>query len=100
MKMAKAYWITTYRSISNPDALAAYAKLGAPAIQAGGGKFIVRGMPAKTYEAALNQRTVVIEFASVAQAVAAHDSPAYQEALRALGKGNVEREIRIVEGVD
>ena len=25
--MAKAYWITCYRSIKNPDALAAYAKL-------------------------------------------------------------------------
>ena len=98
--MAKAYWITTYRSITNPDALAAYAKLAAPAIQAGGGKFLVRGMPAKTYEAGLNQRTVMIEFPSVAQAIAAHDSPAYQEALRALGKGNVEREIRIVEGVE
>lgn len=98
--MAKAYWITTYRSITNTEALAAYAKLGAPAIQAGGGKFLVRGMPAKTYEAGLNQRTVMIEFPSVAQAIAAHDSPAYQEALRALGKGNVEREIRIVEGVE
>jgi uncharacterized protein (DUF1330 family) len=97
--MAKAYWITTYRSITNPDALAAYAKLGAPAIQAGGGKFVVRGMPAKVYEAGINQRTVMIEFPSVAQAIAAHDSPAYQEALRALGKGNVEREIRFVEGV-
>ena len=98
--MAKAYWITTYRSITNPDALAAYAKLGAPAIQAGGGKFLVRGMPAKVYEAGMAQRTVMIEFASVAQAIAAHDSPGYQEALRALGKGNVEREIRIVEGVE
>ena len=98
--MAKAYWITTYRSITNADALAAYAKLGAPAIMAGGGKFLVRGMPAKTYEAGLNQRTVMIEFPSVAQAIAAHDSPAYQEALRVLGKGNVEREIRIVEGVE
>jgi uncharacterized protein (DUF1330 family) len=98
--MAKAYWITTYRSITNPDALAAYAKLGAPAIQAGGGKFVVRGMPAKVYEAGINQRTVMIEFPSVAQAIAAHDSPAYQEALRALGKGNVEREIRIVEAVE
>jgi len=98
--MAKAYWITTYRSISNTEALAAYAKLGAPAIQAGGGKFLARGMPAKTYEAGLNQRTVLIEFPSVAQALAAHDSPAYQEALRALGKGNVERDMRIVEGVE
>jgi uncharacterized protein (DUF1330 family) len=65
---------------------------------AGGGKFLVRGTPAKTYEAGLNQRTVVIEFESVAAATAAHDSPGYQEALRALGNG-AERDIRILEGV-
>ncbi|MFZ0069833.1 MAG: DUF1330 domain-containing protein, partial [Xanthobacteraceae bacterium] len=71
--MAKAYWVTTYRNISNPDALAEYAKLAAPAIQAGGGRFLVRGTPSKVYEAGLNQRTVIIEFDSVASAVAAHD---------------------------
>jgi len=96
--MAKVYWVGTYRAITNPDKLAAYAKLGAPAIAAHGGRFLVRGMPAKTYEAGLNQRTVVIEFDSIEQAVAAHDSPAYQEALAALGDG-AERDIRIVEGV-
>ena len=96
--MAKAYWIATYRSIKNPDALAAYAKLAAPAIQTGGGRFLVRGTPAKTYEAGLNQRVVVIEFDSVAQAIAAHDSPGYQAALKELGSG-AERDIRIVEGV-
>ena len=68
--MAKTYWIGTYRSISNPEKLAAYAVLAGPAITAGGGKFIVRGTPAKTYEAGLNQRTVVIEFESLAQATA------------------------------
>ena len=41
--MAKAYWVTTYRSISKPDALAAYAKLAGPAILAAGGKFLMRG---------------------------------------------------------
>ncbi len=96
--MAKTYWIGTYRSISNPDKLAAYAKLAGPAITAGGGKFIVRGTPAKTYEAGLNQRTVVIEFDSLAQATATHDFPAYQAALDALGDG-AERDIRLVEGV-
>ncbi|HEY0426052.1 MAG TPA: DUF1330 domain-containing protein [Rhodopila sp.] len=96
--MAKTYWIGTYRSISSPEKLAAYAQIAGPAITAGGGKFIVRGTPAKTYEAGLNQRTVVIEFESLAQAVAAHDSPAYQEALAALGDG-AERDIRLVEGV-
>ncbi|MFN7085725.1 MAG: DUF1330 domain-containing protein [Burkholderiales bacterium] len=97
--MAKAYWIALYRSIKNPEALAAYAKLAGPAIQAAGGRFLVRGMPAKTYEAGLDQRAVMIEFDSVQQAIAAHDSPAYQEALKALGSDAVERDMRIVEGV-
>ncbi|HZT50858.1 MAG TPA: DUF1330 domain-containing protein [Stellaceae bacterium] len=95
--MAKGYWITTYRAIKNPDALAAYAKLAGPAIQAGGGRFLVRGTPSKTYEAGLDQRIVVIEFDSVQKAIATHDSPGYQEALRALGNA-AERDIRIVEG--
>src|SRR5512134_3778649 len=97
--MAKAYWVAVYRSIKNPDALAAYAKLAGPAIQAAGGRFLVRGMPAKTYEAGLNQRVVVIEFDSVARATAAHDGAAYQGALKVLGNGAVERDMRIVEGV-
>ena len=97
--MAKAYWICFYRSISNPDALAAYAKLAGPAIQAGGGRFLARGGVAKTYEAGLNQRTVVIEFPSVDAALKAHDSPGYQEALKALA-GGAERDMRIVEGLE
>lgn len=96
--MAKAYWVGTYRSISNPEALAAYAKLAGPAIQAGGGRFLVRGTPAQTYESGLNQRVVVIEFDSVQAATKAHDSPGYQDALKALGDGAV-RDIRIVEGL-
>ena len=94
--MAKVYWIASYRSIKNPDALAAYAKLAGPAMRGAGGRFLVRGMPAKTYEAGLNQRTVVLEFDSLAQAIAAHDCPGYQEALKALGD-SAERDIRIVE---
>ncbi len=96
--MAKAYWIAFYHSVTNPDALAAYAKLAGPAIVAGGGVFHVRGMPAKTYEAGLNQRTVMIEFPSVAAATAAHDSADYQAALKALDGGAI-RDMRIVEGV-
>ena len=96
--MPKTYWVATYRSISDPDALAAYAKLGGPAIAKAGGRFLARGMPAQVYEAGLQQRTVLIEFDSVEQAKAAHDSPDYQEALRALGDG-AERDIRIIEGV-
>jgi uncharacterized protein (DUF1330 family) len=96
--MAKAYWISAYRSVSSPEKLAAYAKLAGPAIAAGGGKFLARGEAAKVYESGVQQRTVLIEFDSVAQAIAAHDSPGYQAALDALGDGAV-RDIRIVEGV-
>jgi uncharacterized protein (DUF1330 family) len=96
--MAKAYWVATYRAVTNPEAMAAYAKVSGLAITAAGGRILVRGMPAKTYEAGLDQRTVVIEFDSVAHAIAAHDSEAYQEALALLGDG-AERDIRIVEGV-
>lgn len=97
--MAKAYWIAFYRSISNPDAMAAYAKLALPAIEAGGGRFLVRGMPSQVYEAGQKERTVMIEFDSVEKAIATHDSPAYQEALRALGKDAAVRDMRIVQGV-
>lgn len=78
--MAKAYWVSCYRSVSDPEALAAYAKLAGPAIAAGGGRFIARGMPAGLFEQGLDQRTVLIEFDSVAQAVAAYESPAYRSA--------------------
>jgi uncharacterized protein (DUF1330 family) len=97
--MPKAYWISAYRSIRNADALAAYAKLALPALQNAGGRFLARGSPAKVYEQGVSERTVLIEFASVAAAIAAHDSPAYQEALRALGNA-VERDLRIIEGVE
>jgi uncharacterized protein (DUF1330 family) len=97
--MAKAYWISAYRSVRDPEALAAYAKLAGPALVAGGGRFLARGLPARVFESGMEQRTVLIEFASVAQAVAAHDSPAYQEALRALGNG-ADRDMRIVDGID
>ncbi|MFN3657318.1 MAG: DUF1330 domain-containing protein [Pseudolabrys sp.] len=96
--MPKAYWVVTYRSIKNPEAWQAYAKLAGPALQAAGGRFIVRNKPAKVYEAGLNERIVMVEFDSLEKALAAHDTPAYAEALRALGSGNVERDMRIVEG--
>lgn len=96
--MAKAYWVVCYHSIKKQDAFAAYAKIAPPAVRAAGGRFLVRGMPAKVYEKGINQRLVVIEFDSLAQALAAHDTPAYQEALRVLGDA-AERDMRIVEGL-
>lgn len=96
--MPKAYWIATYRAVHDAEALAAYAKLGGPALMKAGGRILARGNPAQVYDGGLNQRTVLIEFDSVAKAVAAHDSQDYQEALRVLGQA-AERDLRIVEGM-
>lgn len=96
--MSKAYWISCYRKVLDPNKLAAYAKLALPAIQAGGGRFLARATAAKVYEDGLAERTVLIEFDSVEQALATHESPAYQAALAAL-EGGVVRDMRIVPGV-
>lgn len=96
--MAKAYWVVCYREVRRPDSLVAYAKLAGPAIQAAGGRALVRGMPADMREAGLIQRTVIIEFDNLDQARAAYESPAYRVALAALGDA-AERDIRFVEGV-
>jgi uncharacterized protein (DUF1330 family) len=96
--MAKAYFMVCYREIKDQAKWEAYAKIAPPAIQKMGGRFLARGMPAKTFEKGMHQRTVLVEFDSVAQAIAAHDSPGYQEALKALGNG-AERDFRVMEGI-
>jgi len=96
--MSKAYWISCYREVTDPAKLAAYAKLGAPAIEAGGGRFLARATAVKTFEAGLTERTVIIEFPSIEHAVATYESAAYKAALAALDGGAV-RDLRIVPGV-
>lgn len=96
--MAKAYWITFYRDVKRPEALAEYARLAGPAIQAAGGRMLARGMPANTHEEGLTQRTVLIEFDSLEKARACYEGSAYQAALAVLGDA-AERDIRFMEGV-
>jgi uncharacterized protein (DUF1330 family) len=97
--MAKGYMISCYRSISNPEKLADYAKLAGPAILAAGGTFLARGTASKAMEDGIMGRTVIVEFETLEAAMALYDSPMYQEAVRALGEGSVVRDMRIVEGV-
>ncbi|WP_321948000.1 DUF1330 domain-containing protein [Paraburkholderia sp. J10-1] len=47
--MAKAYWISIYPNINDPDKVAAYGKLAAPAIVAAGGRFLARDMAAEVF---------------------------------------------------
>jgi uncharacterized protein (DUF1330 family) len=97
--MPKAYWVICHRSTKSAEKFAAFTKLAYPAIQAAGGRFLVRtSKVAKTYEHGVSDRTVVIEFENLATAIAAYDTPDYRQALRALADG-AERVLRIVEGV-
>jgi len=97
--MAKGYWVVFYHAIKDQEKFQAYAKAAAPVMQAAGARYVLRGMPSQVYEAGENQRVVLLEFPSVAAAMATHDSPAYQAALKALGDGAV-RDIRIVEALE
>jgi len=85
--MAKAYAVVTYSSVSDPEKLAAYAKLAGQAVPSVGARFLARG------------NAVVAREHGVEKATAAYDSAAYAEALKALGDGAV-RDFRIVEGLD
>lgn len=95
--MQKGYWVSCYRQIFDADKLGAYAALAKPAIESAGGRFLVRGAAVYASGSGLKERTVIVEWPSVDAAQAAYQSPAYQEALVALGDG-VDRDFRIIEG--
>jgi uncharacterized protein (DUF1330 family) len=97
--MPKAYAVVVYRSISDPLKLADYAKLALPAVAPFGARVLARGNAAVVLEHGLKERVVVVEYPSLEKAIAAYGSPAYGEALKALGDGAV-RDIRIIEGLD
>ena len=86
-------------SISDPQKFAAYAKLAPPAIAPFGGRYLARGTAGRRLRGGEKERIVISEFPSVGEGDRGHDSPAYQDALEALGDGAV-RDIRIVEGLD
>ena len=97
--MPKAYAVAAYRFVSDPQKLAAYAKLAGPALAPFGARFLARGSAAVALEHGLKERTVIVEYPSLEKAIAAYNSPAYREALVALGDGAV-RDLRIVEGLE
>jgi uncharacterized protein (DUF1330 family) len=95
--MGKGYWITFYHRVANPAVMGEYVKLATPVVQAHRGRFLSRGMPVKTYEAGLPERSVVVELDSVQDAIAAYESPEYKKAIEVLG--DAKRDVRILEGI-
>ncbi|MGW2572549.1 DUF1330 domain-containing protein [Streptomyces sp. NPDC001537] len=97
--MAKGYWVSVYRTIADSERLAAYDKLAGPAVKAAGGRTLSRGSRVVAHDGGIAERTILIEFDSFEEAVAARASTAYQEALAVLSDC-VERDFRIIEGLD
>jgi uncharacterized protein (DUF1330 family) len=95
--MKKGYWVVAYRSVSDESALKRYGELAVPAIEAAGGRIIVRAATVEPREVGLNQRTVLVEFDSFEKAVATYNSASYQAAVKIL-RPAADRDFRIVEG--
>lgn len=93
-----AYWINTFREIRDHDRLARYAELAGDVMEAHGGRFLARGLPAHAFEHGVIERTTLIEFPNVEAAHAAYTSEAYQRALAVLGDA-ADRDIRIIEAL-
>jgi len=70
----KAYVMVMYRSSPEPTSFPQYGELAIPAVNEGGGRILARGLPAKTYEAGMNERVTLIEFDSLEQAIRACES--------------------------
>jgi uncharacterized protein (DUF1330 family) len=94
----KGYWMVFYRTAADPSVLQEYAKAARPAIENGGGRILAGGAPTQTYESGTTQTAVLIEFASVAQAIAVYEGQDYQEALKIFAH-TADRDIRIMESL-
>jgi uncharacterized protein (DUF1330 family) len=95
-----AYWVARSK-INDAVEYKKYTDRVPAIIKRFGGKVLARGGRFKILEGPQKfERFVVIEFASLEQAVACHDSPEYQEAAAFRKSGAGEVELVIVEAGD
>lgn len=95
-----AYWVARSR-INHPVEYKKYTDRIPAIMKRYGGKVLARGGRFKILEGPEKfQRFVVIEFPSLEQALACHESPEYQEAAAFRKGGAGEVELVIVEGGD
>ena len=97
--MPKGYMLSAHRSLADPEKAEAYRALARPAMEAMCGKMLVATSDVVAKENGLAERTVLIEFESMEAAIAAYESPAYQQALAVLS-GGADRDIRLFEGLE
>ena len=96
--MAKGYWVVNIE-VTDIETYRQYQAFVGPFLAEAGGRFIVRGGERLAKEGDVRARTVVVEFASYAQAVAAYESDAYQSGMQQRLAAGV-ADFVIVEGFD
>jgi uncharacterized protein (DUF1330 family) len=96
--MPKAYWIARL-DVRDPEAYKKYVETGRPAYQRYGAKFLARGGRTEVLEGQARARNVVIEFASMDDALACYNSPEYTEA-RKIRQSVSDGEFLLVEGTE
>jgi uncharacterized protein (DUF1330 family) len=96
--MKKGYWVVAYHTVGDEAMMKSYVGLAGTALGPFGARLLVPpGGAVTAHEAGLQQMTVVVEFDSYADALAAYESADYKKALDVLGPG-VKRDFRIAEG--
>jgi uncharacterized protein (DUF1330 family) len=96
--MKKGYWVVSYHTVGDEATMKRYSELAAAALTPLGVHLLVTPRSEVTaLEAGLKQMTVVAEFDSYADALAAYENEDYKKALAVLGPG-VKRDFRIAEG--
>tara|TARA_B110000438_G_C15417885_1_gene480489 strand:- start:276 stop:560 length:285 start_codon:yes stop_codon:yes gene_type:complete len=93
----KAYWVAVYKDLKDMENLKKYAEKASPAIKKYNGKILARGGKVETIEGLPSPRTVLIEFASMEEALKCYQSSEYQDAIKLGGEFN--RHIQIIEGI-
>jgi uncharacterized protein (DUF1330 family) len=94
--MAKGYWIARV-DINDPDRYPDYVNTAKPAFERHGAKFLARGGETHSLEGQNRARNVVIEFASVQDALDCYNSDEYQAAVK-IRQSVADSELIIVEG--
>ena len=77
----KGYWIGRV-DVEDADEYRRYVEANGPVFEKHGARFLVRGGRFETKEGGSRSRNVVLEFPSYEAALAAYESPEYQEVLK------------------
>ena len=96
--MPKAYWIARV-DVHDPETYKSYVETAKPAFERYNAKFLARGGRTEVLEGQARARNVVIEFASMEDALACYNSPEYTEA-RKIRQSVSDGEFILVEGAE